>query len=958
MLGPSCYRIAIVFLAILALVPVTMHAGLSHDPKLHWRTLQGGHFLVHFHDGEEALAQRTLAIAERIHRQLAPKVGWEPAAPTEIILTDESDLSNGWATLVPANRMTIFTAAPDGIYGLEDNAGWLELVITHEYLHILHLDMARGVWSVLRRIFGRSELLFPSAYQPMWLIEGLATHVETDRERGIGRGQSSYYDMLMRAEVDRGLRPLRQVNQPQATWPSGHTSYLYGVHFYQYLVDALDETAPFGIAGGYSNTFPPFLIGTNARRTTGLKYRYHWPRFEEYLDGKFGSQIESVRSRGERAGERLTNDGFLAGPLRALEDGRLFYVGFDGTHRSHLTMIDAGGQRRRLRKIPTYTRLDVHPDAGVLLARPQYCRNAVLNYDLYRTDLKGRKHRRLTRCGRYRSASWSPDGDRIAAIRNSLNSNELHILDAEGRLLEKLWTGSDYELVTDLDWSPDGGRLAAAVWRSDGRWDLELFDIASRTWTSLTDDDAIEGEPQFTSDGTAVLFTTDSDGIYNVMRMDLGRREVRQLTDVTGGAFWPAPAGDGRDLYYVGYDASGFDLYHLTTEPEAPVVRKPFEPAESAISASPEAPEPGTETTVSRYRPWRGLRPRSWLPLFFVDEARIEIGAATYGWDALQRHQYAVGAAWDFENEWLVGYADYVYDRWLPVLHFSLSRGTDAWLDSDNDPLLVRSDETALGEIVFPLRRYFRTGSIHLGAAFERAKDIWRREDIPPVEEEQDSVAGVGVVFDSTGFQPLNVSRADGREITVVAESSDAFGGDFTGQVYRLDYREFVRLRGEHVLALRLAGGWGTESPRSFRLGGEDEEFGVGSSILGSPGEVLFGRRDFPLRGYREGSGALTGRRMALGSLEYRFPIRRLERGLWGAPVGIHQLHGSVFADAGDAWDVGDEPEDVLVGAGVEFHTEFILGYGMWLPITLGYAHGFDGTEGDDRFYLRFGASF
>ena len=41
--------------------------------------------------------------------------------------------------------------------------------------------------------------------QPDWLIEGLAVYHETDRARGIGRGQSSYFDMLMRMEVARGV---------------------------------------------------------------------------------------------------------------------------------------------------------------------------------------------------------------------------------------------------------------------------------------------------------------------------------------------------------------------------------------------------------------------------------------------------------------------------------------------------------------------------------------------------------------------------------------------------------------------------------------------------------------------------------------------------------------------------------------------------------------------------------
>ncbi len=211
---------------LLLLASAAARAGLGHDPALTWRTLHSPHFAVHYHDGEEQLARQAAAIAERLFERLAPLFDWRPAEPIEIVLTDEYDVSNGWTTLFPANRIAIFTAPPDEVFSLEDHGGWLETVILHELVHALHLDKARGAPRALRYAFGRLPLLFPNAFQPAWLLEGLATYYETDRARGMGRGQSSFFDMLMRMEVAGGIKPLREVNQTVDRWPAGFVPYL------------------------------------------------------------------------------------------------------------------------------------------------------------------------------------------------------------------------------------------------------------------------------------------------------------------------------------------------------------------------------------------------------------------------------------------------------------------------------------------------------------------------------------------------------------------------------------------------------------------------------------------------------------------------------------------------------------------------------------------------------------
>jgi len=203
-----------------------LFAGVSHDTSLNWHSLESENFIIHYHDGLKPIALRSLAISENVHTRLSKWIKWTPESKTDILLTDEVDFSNGYATPFPTNRFAVFLSSPDTINTIEDNASWLETVITHEYLHVLHLDKATGAALTMRRILGRHPLAlfntFPNAFQPRWMLEGLATYIETDNERGVGRGQSTLFNMMMRMEVKDGFKPVRQVSQGWISeWPMG-----------------------------------------------------------------------------------------------------------------------------------------------------------------------------------------------------------------------------------------------------------------------------------------------------------------------------------------------------------------------------------------------------------------------------------------------------------------------------------------------------------------------------------------------------------------------------------------------------------------------------------------------------------------------------------------------------------------------------------------------------------------
>ena len=211
----------------------------AYDPFLDWQTLSTEHFNIHFAPKQRELASTTARLAERLHRELAPQLDWQPAEPTEIVLADDSDFANGSANPLPFNQIDLIVSPPEAGAFLEitDETDWLYQVLRHEYVHILQLDAATGAPAGLRRTLGRNLFSFPALFQPTWVIEGLATDLESDANRHTGRGDNSHMAMSMRAELLSGVKSLNAVSLGANLhrWPAGAAPYLYGMHFFQFL---------------------------------------------------------------------------------------------------------------------------------------------------------------------------------------------------------------------------------------------------------------------------------------------------------------------------------------------------------------------------------------------------------------------------------------------------------------------------------------------------------------------------------------------------------------------------------------------------------------------------------------------------------------------------------------------------------------------------------------------------
>ena len=881
------------------------------DPRLDWRTLETEHFEVHFAARHRAQARAVAGTAERLLPAVTGLLRWQPSGRTHIVVLDSADFANGLASPVPFNYAMVFLSPPDEGELLQNRA-WLELVLTHELFHVAHLDLARGAPLGLRRVFGRVPFFFPNAFQPGWIIEGLAVHTESDPARGYGRLGQAQFAGLMRAEASHGFRPLSEINAGGRGFPLNR-EYLYGSYFFAFLQERYGPEAISGFIESYSDNLIPFRVHSNPTAVTGKNMDQLWAEYDAWLRKSFPQEINSFQ------GEVIAREWSLTSPALSA-DGTRWYIRGDGYTLPRLVRQVRGGKPEPLRAVEQDSRLALSADGTLLLAEPDLCDNYNYYYDLYRVDPDG-SARRLSRCARYRLAA-PLGGGRAAALR--VQDGEAQIVTLDGAVLYRAAPGESISGIAATDSS------VVLTSLRDGRW--SLIRIASGRSEALVSDAAVKHSPRI-GDGGEVFFIAGYDSAYNLWSLRGG--QLARWTQAAHGVRETSAPHDGEVLL-------------TTIEPDGDVLRAyrlPDAPLEvRRIAAMPSQPNPVTSIDAADrpYSPWRSMLPRSWLPLLELADGAVKLGVITFGQDALGLHQYAIAPAYEFTQDEALGTLTYVYDGRHLLL---LDRGMTV---NEVDGSEIRAYTIDEGAQWVSTWRHMTLGSRFywgLGGALER--ETLNRAGAPALRGQDERVLGLVAGTDTRRTSWLSEGPNEGLQVRLFAETSHGLHGAFDGDVYRIDTRAHLPL-GRTVLSLRWNEGWGEPDAEPFQLGGSDSDLPTLLPILN--------QREFALRGYTSGEPTLVGSRMRQASVEWRVPLGDVDWHAMVPPLGLNRVALNVFLDAGDAWFRGGKP-DYHHGYGVELMSEVRLGYLFGSHLRLGIAEGGD-AGGKTTAYLRLGRAF
>ncbi len=930
------------------------------DPHRPWRTAQTAHFTIHFDGDARETAQRVGQIAERSFVLMQRQLGWTPKDRVDIVLYSGVDFANGFASPLPFNRTGIFLAAP--IEGsLLDRSDWLELVILHEMVHVFHLDKAHGLPHALRSVFGRQVWTFPNLLQPHWLVEGLAVVAESRARSGAGRLYGSYFEAQMRDERQRGFMRLSELNADGRSLPLNR-NYLYGAYFFDYLARTYGADAAARHVAWYSQQLLPFRVQNSTLTVTQKKMDGVWEDFLADLAHQVDQRSAQRWSTAQKIGQARSEPLWAVESMAMAANGDVYVVAQDGIAPPTLQRYGADGSApQALVALHPQARIDVRDDGAVLIAQPEVCGGYEVLMDLYQwTPADGL--RRLTHCERFVQAVWLGQAGKILALQNDrLGRTRLVRLDAQRQDVQVLLDADAQRQWIRVAASPDG-ESALLIRKEAGLFALLALNLTTNKLTQLHEDEARITHAHMAANGD-VRFVSDRDGAANVWRYGKRAGQAAQLVRLThahtavlhfGGA-----AADGRMALGV-LQGGKIQLYTMAqaeqtvleqalaqryggNAPAAPVLLEPLAPKLVASSELSQEDD---------YSAWPSLRPRAWWPVLFADRGTFNVGAAVFGSDALQLHQYLATPYVEVTQGELLGSAQYGWRR----RHFlaakrELSVRRSIVRDGDEDPLEYERVTQAQWISLARFVRLEREAAVGLGVSTARRDGVI--VDGAATREEDKRLMAVVAEYDSRRHEMLSEGPSRGQRAQVCYESYEPFKDStrspYTGHVVRWVWDGYYAV-GRSVLAAHWTEGRGQAGrTEPFTLGGEASHFPTLAPELDE--------RDVSLRGYVRGGRDMIGAHVRKLSLEWRTPIADIDRHAMVPPIGVNRVSATVFFEAGGVWDHGGGPDRWLHAVGVEALTEVKLGYLLALQMRIGVARGLD-DPGQTRGYITLGRAF
>lgn len=163
------------------------------DDRFQWRTRSGPTVTLHWYAGDDAFAERALAIGQRAIDQAAALLGVQDVRPVDFfIYASEADFRGA---LAPGAREHVGGQANPAIRTMvgqiaqsDVESDWVDTLVTHELTHIVFADAVDN----------------PYHFPPRWLNEGLAVYLSEGYD-------VSYRSQVASAAQDGSLMPLRAI---------------------------------------------------------------------------------------------------------------------------------------------------------------------------------------------------------------------------------------------------------------------------------------------------------------------------------------------------------------------------------------------------------------------------------------------------------------------------------------------------------------------------------------------------------------------------------------------------------------------------------------------------------------------------------------------------------------------------------------------------------------------------
>jgi len=1029
--------LAVLIFLFLASASASAQEDFPH-PELSWSTIESEHFFVHYHDGAERTARVVSKIAEDIYEPVTTLYNHKPDQKVSLIIKDYDDISNGAAYFYD-NKIDIF--APSMDFELRGTHNWLRNVITHEFTHIIQIQTTMKFgrrmpsfylqwlnYEAERRVdvlYGYPNVVasYPISgfVVPAWFAEGVAQYNHPELAYDFW---DSHRDMILRSYALEGnMLTWEQMGVFGKTSLGNESSYNAGFAFVGYIAQTYGAEKLLQISRNLSS-FGALTIDGAIEHAIGKDGKQLYDEWKAAVVRDYAARVAPLKATLQQghqldvkeeystpsAGEEQKLEGMLyprefgpVQPLRATLGFANLYPVYspDGTKLAYtsaknadyfvlssLYVYDVATKEEKQLKFGVRTAPAWSPD-GTKLYYGRATRDNPhwsFQFDIFEYDLKTEEERRVTNGARAINPSVSPDGEHIVFVTNQDGTSNLAVADLDGSGLRKVTPYMNGEQVYNPCWSPDGKRILFDYSVRDGRdiaWvrpdgtDLEFL---------ITGNDDSRAA-RFAEGNAKIVFSSDRTGIFNIYECDLSTREITQLTNVIGGAFYPTISAGGT-LAYAAYTSGGYKIYSLDRPQPLPA----DQPAYQMVSTVPTGKSPQIAlagapmnggAALSRLRNYNDLqlaplekKPHKaifgstmFVPVIRVDNYNpkskgidvIKAGVYAFSNDVLDKTGFFAGATINRELERDI-FFQFTYRGRIPLLYelgfeptataeiYNITRKTDnvISLPAYSIPVDVGYNllefDLALRQPVFSefVDAEFRwahsryTSSI--GSFFTQEQQpqlIGSSSDLYLIANDLSLTMLVNAIVPAR-TQDINPM---GRRIRLrIDRELNKFNGDGEYEVTSTGLTPVYK----NVNFTRIDAQWKEYMPLFFKNHTLTLKL-RGGSILGPEVDEFF---DFYAGGLIGIKGypfyAIGGNEMASFGLEYRFPlVHNIDVRV--AQLYFDKLYASVYADAGNAWTASSPRlRDFKTDAGIELRLESFSYYMYPTRIFFNAAYGFN----------------
>ncbi|MFO7845447.1 MAG: BamA/TamA family outer membrane protein [Balneolaceae bacterium] len=400
-------------------------------------------------------------------------------------------------------------------------------VLGHELVHVFQYRLARG--SNIGGVRATSNI-------PLWFIEGMAEYLSIGPE-------DAQTAMWMRDAVLRDDLPgVNELANSQEYFPYryGHSlwTFMTGAWGDQIIYPLYESVANNGIEGGLQDT-----LNISPDSLSGL--------WHEAITSAYQEDVEQATPPDEIGEEIFSGDNeFLRTAPSISPDGDyVIYISNEELFSLEWYLADA--ETGEVIRSLTNTLTDPHLNALRFIES---------------------------------SGSWSPDGERFAAVVFAKGDNQIIILDPDNGDITRELRFDEIDSMTNPAWSPDGNRLVFSG-SSDGFSDLWMYHMEEDSLRRLTDERYADLQPAWSPDGQTLAFISDRGPDTDLENLEFGEMVI-SLMDLETGEITALPpfenakhinpqfSPDGNSLFFISdvrgvnniyrYDLKTLDRYQIT----------------------------------------------------------------------------------------------------------------------------------------------------------------------------------------------------------------------------------------------------------------------------------------------------------------------------------------------------------------------------------------------------------